>query len=500
MRMHDSRARRARRAAVPVALFAVTALLAGACVAPPSPPDPFGLRVALGEASLELAWEGAVSAPDGYEVQVGIGDGPWTPIGTTADTEFSYTSVTEGSWYRFRVGVPGEAWSLAVDAVYVVPVLPVVRIDTDGAAPVLDKENYVRSTVSIDPNGSGFAAFTGTAGIRGRGNSTWNQAKKPYKIKLDDKSELLGMAREKDWVLLANALDRSQLRTYAAGELGRATDLEWTPDSEWVEVVLNGEYLGVYQLAEQVEVKSRRLDIAEMEPEDVAGEALTGGYLLEIDARLEENAEPGFRTARNVPVVIKEPDPAQPEQFRYIRNHVQQFEDLLYSPGFADPATGYRSMLDVDSFIDWYLVEELTKNQDGLFSSSYFYKDRNELLQFGPLWDFDMSMGTTRGVVPPEPEGFFVYRPYRPWVSRFFDDPAFLDRMDERWDAFKATFDQLPADLVAVGAALGDAVSNDAARWRYQQLPSDDPQYLADWLTTRLAWMDAELDRLAASS
>ena len=264
--------------------------------------------------------------------------------------------------------------------------------------------------------------------------------------------------------------------------------------------MLNGEYLGVYQLAEQVEVKSRRLDVAEMEPEDVAGEALTGGYLLEIDQRLEENAEPGFRTARNAPVVIKEPEPAAPEQFAYIRDFVQQFEDRLYSPGSADLVAGYRSMLEVDSFIDWYIVEELTKSRDAMFSSSYFYKDRNELLRFRPAWDFDNSMGTTRGVVDPAPDGFQVNVPNRLWVPRFFADPTFVDRLDERWDTFKAEFDLLPAQLLVVGAGLQDAIANDQARWDYDQMPSDEPEYVADWLTARLAWMDAQLDQLAAAS
>ena len=473
-------------------------MVAGACVEPPPPTDPLGFVVRLGTGSLDLSWQDLDPAHR-YRVER-ITDAGWVHLADTTDASYSDISVVDGERYLYRVHAVVGGWSRVVSATYVVPVLPVVRVETEEGAPIVDRENYVRSTVSIDPNGSSFDAFTGAAGIRGRGNSTWAASKKPYKFKLDSKSELLGMAKEKDWVLLANVFDRSQLRNFAASELGAVTDLEWGPDNEWVELVLNGEYLGVYQLAEQVEVKPRRLDIAEMEADDISGEALTGGYLLELDQRLEQNSEPGFRTRRRAAVVIKEPDPAEPEQFNYIRNYVQEFEDRLYSPGFADPVAGYRSRVEVDSVIDWYIVQELMKNQDAMFSSSFFYKDRNELLRFGPLWDFDNSMGTIRGVVPPEPDGFHVNIPNRLWVQRFFADPTFVDRLDERWDSFKAEFDRLPGVLLTNGDALRSTIANDQHRWAYELQPSDQPQFLADWLTARLAWMDTQIDQLAAES
>jgi len=109
----------------------------------------------------------------------------------------------------------------------------------------------------------------------------------------------------------------------------------------------------------------------EMEPEDITGDAVAGGYLLELDERLEANNEPGWRTPLNVPVVVKEPDPAAPEQRSYIRSFVNSFEDLLFSPGFADPVTGYASVLDVDAFVDHWMLQEVTRNGDSFWSSTF---------------------------------------------------------------------------------------------------------------------------------
>mgnify|MGYP000929680385 CR=1 FL=1 len=194
-------------AAVAVLVAATLIALAAACGPPEPPKDAYGLRTVLGDGEIVLEW----SAPPGaagatYEVQYGVGAG-WLPLTTTTDTTATFSDVQERSTYWFRVRTAAQAgksagsWSPAVTAYYVEPVLPIVRIDTNGAAPILDRDNYVPGTISIDPNGSGYAAYSGTMGIRGRGNSTWAYPKKPYRVKLDTKSPIMGIAAERDWVL-----------------------------------------------------------------------------------------------------------------------------------------------------------------------------------------------------------------------------------------------------------------------------------------------------------
>ena len=432
---------------------------------------------------------------NGYDLQFRTDVGEWTTVSTDADTDVTFTEVSPRTRYSFRLrsrvptGTPVNPWSNAASAWYVDPVLPVVHIDTDNSAPILDKDNYVRATMTLDPNGSGYAPYTGTLGIKGRGNSTWGFPKKPYRLKLDSKSPMMGIASSKDWVLLANWFDRSQVRTSTAEALSKATDLAWTPTYRHVEVILNGQYVGVYQFTESVKPASARIDIDELEDTDNATPEITGGYLLEIDSRLEENNEPGIRTPRNVPVVIKEPDPATPEQRAYILGHVQDFEDALFSPDFTDPLDGYRRYLDVDAFIDHYLVQEVTRNGDSFWSSTYFYKARNDdHLVFGPIWDFDRSVGSPVTVKPQPPEGWSA-RSTAPWLRRLFQDPTFTAQVDARFRELLPTFETLP-EQIGGGQSLETAIDNDEARWAYSVGAADQPEYIEDWLETRLEWMD----------
>lgn len=174
-----------------------------------------------------------------------------------------------------------------------------------------------------------------------------------------------------------------------------------------------------------------------------------------------------------------------------------QAYDALFGPGSGDPVTGYQAYLDLDSYVDWYMVQELLKNQDANWSSAYMYKDRSSKLHFGPLWDFDLSMGTTRGIVPVDPEQWWVDQPGKPWVNKLGADVAFRNRLNQRWDSIKASVDQLPQQIIDLGSLLEEAVANDAARWNYTVAPEDTPTFLADWLTTRTAWFDARIDARA---
>jgi len=484
-----------------VAALAVLALSAcGPFVEPPLQANPAGLRAALVTGGVQLTWHVTVEGQSaGYQLEQLVDGGQWTPLADASTNEALITGLTPHTTYLFRVRhaplpelAPAE-WSPPVAVLYVELELPVIRIDTQADAPILDKENYVRSTVSIDPNGSEFAAYSGTAGVRGRGNTTWEFPKRPYRVKLDTKSPIMGLASERDWVLLANHLDRSQLRTHFAGELGRATGLDWTPTFRHVELILNGHYQGVYQLTESVEPGANRVDIAEMDSDDDAAPAVTGGYLMEIDSRLEENNEPGWRTPQGVPIVVKDPDPMSDAQRAYIQGHVAAFEQALFGPDFADPLTGYAAHLDLDDFVDHYLVQEITRNADAFWSSTYFTKERDDaLLHFGPLWDFDRSVGSPFTLSPNLAEGWYA-RNGGPWIQRIFQDPAFVDRVAQRWSELEPIVADLTAQLGGRAAALAPAIANDASRWGYQPAEHDSATYLQGWLSQRSAWLSAEL-------
>lgn len=233
--------------------------------------------------------------------------------------------------------------------------IPKIYINTENEAEIKDKENYVRSTVKIeDPDKlyTDGTVFEGTAGIRGRGNSTWGMPKKPYRIKLDSKAKLLGMSTDKDWALLANYADKTLLRNITAFEISRIVDMKWTPKSVSVELYLNGEYKGVYCLTEHVKVSSERLDIDLVDETDISGEALTGDYFMELDFHFDEGAR--FKTdLKELPMMFKDPDEPTTEQFEYVKNFYNTAESVLYSDNFKDVENGYRKYIDIESFIKY---------------------------------------------------------------------------------------------------------------------------------------------------
>jgi hypothetical protein len=393
--------------------------------------------------------------------------------------------------------------------------LPVVQISTAGNATIASTDTYVTGAVTITPGTANTTdvAYSGTMEIKGHGNTTWAMPKKPYKIKLDSKSALLGMPAQKNWVLLANYDDKSLLRNAAALYSGTFTKLAWSPHSRFVEFYLNGEYEGNYELTEQIEIDKNRLKITEMDDTDISGEAVTGGYLLEFDT--ENQPDDILFPISGVTFDLHDPDPAEPAQLTYIENYLQLASDALYSGKFTDPDTGYAQYLNTTTFIDWYLVEELFKNNDAIdYSSCYIYKDMNGKLNMGPLWDFDIAAGNVNYNGNDSPTGWWLRSnsaPFPQWTERLFEDPAFAAAVAARWNQLKPQFQTLPAWINQNAAALQQSQENNFQRWpilgqnvwpnsevagSYQ----GEVTFLNSWLTTRIAWLDAQFNATTAAS
>lgn len=406
------------------------------------------------------------------------------------------------------LGAPDGLFADGFDAADAPPVspedrLPTITLDTSGAP--IDHDNYVNAFMTITATDEA-PAYSGTLKIKGRGNSTWSMPKKPYRLKLDVKSGLLGMHSDKNWALLANFADKTLLRNAVAQSTGMRLGMAWSPDSRYAKVVLNGSYVGVYQLIETIRVDHNRIDIAEIEPGDVAPPEVTGGYVFEIDSRLGCDVSLQFVTVRGVPICIDTPDEDAivTPQYDYLTGYIQATEDAINAADFADPAHGYRAWLDPASFIDWFLVNELTANVDAAgFSSIWNYKDRNGLLQRGPLWDFDLGNGNADYCHCADPQGFWVRD--GTWYNRLFTDPAFAAQVRARWDAVKAdAFDTLPALIDAQAATLRGAVDANFVRWPILDTYTwpnvvitgsweGELDYSKDWFRQRVDWLDANL-------
>ena len=386
--------------------------------------------------------------------------------------------------------------------------LPVLRINTQLAQPIVSRDDYLTATWALYADGAALAATTtlgaGSMQIRGRGHSTWEQFdKKPYRLKLDNSLALLGMPANRHWVLLANAADKSLLRNETAFEIGRRMGMAYTPRTRFVEVFLNGSYAGQYQLVEHLRTGANRVNIATLAAGDNSAPQVTGGYLLELDRR---SATPSLVTARcAMPLVLQAPEQPSTQQLAYITAWMDGAESALHAGNFADPVAGYAAYLDVDSFVDWYIANELTMNADAFLASTYFYKDRGGKLFIGPLWDYDIALGNFNGPPLEEPgSGTQGAAPFSQtcWYQRLLADPAFVQKVRNRWRSLKASqLDGLPGFVDAQAAALAQSQANNFGRWlvldklQWRNVVvtgshAGEVEYLRYWLQRRIEWLD----------
>lgn len=332
-------------------------------------------------------------------------------------------------------------------ALYQISNLPTVIINTQDNVEPYDKENNIVSNIKIISN-NGTSLLEASATTRLRGNTSMTFPKKPYRIKFDKKQKVLDApVKAKKWTLINNYGDKTLLRNDIAFEIARRLEMEYVPYLQPVDVILNGEYKGCYQLCDQVEVNSGRVDIEEMEATDNEGDALTGGYFIEIDAYA--NREPSwFRSNKGIPVTIKSPDEDEitPQQSAYIRDYFNQLESRLWTSA-SGANSDYREMFDVYSFIKHFLVGEVSGNTD-TYWSTYMYKRRsNPVMYTGPVWDFDLAFDNDARTYPVNNIGGFLAMSSRvsfagnmgEFMRRVINnDPLTQPNIRDIWDYAKA--------------------------------------------------------------
>ncbi len=335
--------------------------------------------------------------------------------------------------------------------------LPVLVITTTDGSDITSKDIWASGFFKFDPQENpGVELLSGELEIKGRGNSTWNMPKKPYSLKLKEKNsgKFMGMNAHKRWTLLANYADKTGLRNRVAFEMGRNSKLSWTPDSRFVEVILNGKFLGNYLLTEQIKIDSKRVNIQAIDNTETNSEKITGGWLMEIDRYYSLGETRYFRPdISQLPVIVKEPEDANQSQMDYIKTFFNNLEKLIF-PDFPDgtsyyaltannagipDSTQYSQVLDLTTFIDYWIIQEVTGNGDSrLPGSVYMYKDVNGKLCAGPLWDFDQTTFLGNKIwmhydyVPNEYDYFTLGR-RAIMYSQLFKDPKFKARAKKRW-------------------------------------------------------------------
>ncbi len=319
--------------------------------------------------------------------------------------------------------------------------LPIFDIHTVNNVFPEDKETYIDGDISvIDYQNDTYSIdlVNASMGIRLRGNSTMPANKKPFRIKFNEKQSLFGLTKAKSWVLLANFYDKSNLRNYLAYTMANQMDyLDFQPSSIFVEVCFNGEFLGLYLLSEQMQSGKGRVDI-EDDIDEVTG---MPSYFIELNSRAadpEENLIPNvefFISCRGV-FEYKYPEPnddntLNPGVNDYIVNYIYETNEAIQNGNYED-------YIDVDSFIDYYIVEELFKNVDVADTSQYYVKYANGKLKMGPVWDFDISLGVID--YPEYWANKLHVRTRDIWYNYLFNDPVFLQKVKERYTAIRHTY------------------------------------------------------------
>ncbi|MDZ7900386.1 MAG: CotH kinase family protein [Arcicella sp.] len=430
--------------------------------------------------------------------------------------------------------------------------LPIVVINTDGSVPISTNLSETPANMGIVSNSTGrnyltnpFNNYNGRITTRVRGNSSTNFPKKSYKVTLktaaggDTSATILGMPEEEDWVLYASYNDKSLMRDplvyYLANQVG-----QYASRTRFCELVVNGEYLGVYAMEEQVKRGSSRVNISKMNSTDISGNSLTGGYLLKIDSQggsvgyfwnISRNSictDPsGSASGHGNTIEIEYPKSSnlQIAQRNYIQQYVTDFETALHNNDFST-TTGYRKYVNLNSFIDHFLMTEFVKNPDGYRLSTYFHKDRDSKggkLTMGPLWDYNFAVGNspTPACNGQNPAGWAYQdnftcdpvnwaKPMPFWWNELMKDPNFVNGVKDRWLVLRQGALSLPVInnfIDSTATLLAESQARNFTKWDILNINNGILLYnggtyaseidsLKLWINHRLTWIDNNVDGL----
>ncbi len=373
--------------------------------------------------------------------------------------------------------------------------LPAMHVTTNGQ-PITTKDTYVNGSYKIMAGVPGEVLHEGTLRIRGRGNSTWDMPKKPYRVRLDKKESLLGMPESRNWAIMANYSDRSLMRNQLAFEVSRRVGLAYTPRQEYVELFLNDVYQGLYNIAEHQEVDAHKIDIDEK----------NGGYYLEVDGYAY--SEPvHFITPRGTPVTVKSPDKDDitEDKRNYITQYYSSFEEALFGNDFSvEGENGYRKYLDVPSFINYYLANEIMGNPDMLWSMKMYKKNNGDpKLYTGPVWDFDLAVNNDKRLGDASQKLMLDHALYiRGWIEELRKDLSLKQQIKDRWNVVKPYLATIPQYVDSLSQTLQYTQKPNFIKWDIITLENihqswytgtsyeDYVQFLYDYLVNRINWLD----------
>jgi len=412
--------------------------------------------------------------------------------------------------------------------------IPVIYINTENNKKIKSEDEYISAEIKITDSESNPTKsyrnklYSGKIDIRIRGDSL--SPKLSYNLQTSKKIEILDMAESDDWLLWSSYNDKSLIRSYIAYELFRDMGAAFSPKLRFVDLILNGEYMGTYCIGERVKIDEGRLDLPKIKTEEAyivkrkgtlvipptSGDDLNGSYVLELSSTSSySKSDIIFETKRLSWVtgncfMIKQPGEKNmsSEAYEYISDYINQVENAIFSENFKDPKEGYRKYINTATFIDWYIVNEIFKNPNADFTTKvYFYKPRGEKLCMGPVWDFDLSadnfidLADSENIYSGNFKGWHVRNSV--WFARLFEDEAFALEFNKRWNQIKDKYLDNIFDRINTTAKLLDkSQSMNFQKWQVLSAASsqrrtykEEINYLKEWLSARIDWIDKEINR-----
>ena len=418
---------------------------------------------------------------------------------------------------------------IAVDVNYRESNLPIIAINTYGEE--IPDEPRIDAYMGIIDNGNVvnkiddvFNDYDGKITIEKRGNSSQDQEKPPYRFETVDGNgennnvQLLGLPEENDWILYAPWSDKSLIRNVLiyslSNEMGR-----YAPRSKFVELYLNDEYRGVYVLMEKIKRDKNRVPISSLDPNENSGDDLTGGYILKFDWAETGDNNGGFNSLvddMRYNYHYPKPDEISSQQENYIQSFINEFESVMNSNNY-NTDDGYSQLIDVSSFIDFIILQEISRNVDAYGLSTYIYKDKesiNNKLIAGPIWDFNHGFGNCDYFKAWQTDGWNIGYIYDDmdqrafWWLKLWNDESFISMVKDRYKDLRGSVlstNNINSKIDEYVSLLGNSVDKNFTKWpilgeyiwpNYEVFESHEEEiiYLKSWINNRLSWMDSELN------
>ena len=411
--------------------------------------------------------------------------------------------------------------------------LPLISINTNGN--IIVDEPKVSANLQIKKGDSLIEVHQ--IGIEIRGSSSQMFDKKSYGFETWDENgedldvSLGGFPEEEDWILYGPYSDKSLIRNILIYDLSNAIG-QYATRTDFYELEINESFLGTYVLMEKIKRDKNRVAISKNKEEDISG-----GYILKIDkptgdgewydesfsfsSKYMPNGSLGQNKNTFFLYEYPDSDDIDNDQKDYIQSYIHNFENALASEEFKSDENGYRNYIDLDSFIDFFILNEISKNPDGYRLSTFMHKDKGEKLKMGPIWDFNLAFGNVNYCTGSSPEGW-IYRfndvcpddtwlvPF--WWGRFMEDPAFVSALKERWNNLRTNFFTNSEILQRITSLeenlkISNAAKNNFSKWLVLgeyvwpndyigNSYDDEINYLKDWIVNRLEWLDTEINSL----